>query len=87
MPEQFFFSDLRDLFAKANEEKSWRSVGGIAAGSERERVAAKRKLADLSLDDIVQRLLIDPDDDSVSKLILGILRSGSFYADQEQHGS
>lgn len=48
-----------------------RSVGGgIAAGLEPERVSAKRKLADLSLDDIVRRPLIDPSDDSVSRLIL-----------------
>jgi ethanolamine ammonia-lyase large subunit len=70
MPEQFSFSDLRELFAKANEEKSGDQLAGIAAGSERERIAAKRKLADLSLDEIVRQPLIDPDDDDVSKLIL-----------------
>jgi len=70
MSEQFTFSDLRELFAKANEEKSGDRLAGIAAGSERERIAAKRKLADLSLDEIVQQPLIDPDDDDVSKLIL-----------------
>ena len=70
MPEQFSFSDLRELFAKANEEKSGDQLAGIAAGSERERVAAKRKLANLSLDEIVRQPLIDPDDDDVSKLIL-----------------
>jgi ethanolamine ammonia-lyase large subunit len=70
MPEQFSFSDLRELFAKANEEKSGDRLAGIAAGSERERIAAKRKLADLPLDKIVQQPLIDPDDDGVSKLIL-----------------
>src|SRR6202795_2209791 len=70
MPEQFSFSDHRELFAKANEEKSGDRLAGIAAASERERIAAKRKLADLSLDDIVRQPLIDPDDDDVSKLIL-----------------
>ena len=70
MPEQFSFSDLRDLFAKANEEKSGDRLAGIAAGSERERIAAKRKLADLSLDEIVRQPLIDPADDDVSELIL-----------------
>jgi len=70
MHEQFSFSGLRDLFAKANEEKSGDWLAGIAAGSERERIAAKRKLADLSLDEIVLQPLIDPDDDDVSKLIL-----------------
>ncbi|MGA8871387.1 MAG: ethanolamine ammonia-lyase subunit EutB, partial [Candidatus Acidiferrales bacterium] len=53
MPERFAFSDLRDLFAKANEEKSGDQLAGIAARSERERVAAKRRLADLPLAEIV----------------------------------
>jgi ethanolamine ammonia-lyase large subunit len=69
MSETFSFSDLRELFAKANEEKSGDQLAGIAANSERERVAAKRKLADLSLVQIVQQPLIDPDDDDVSRLI------------------
>ena len=70
MLERFSFSDLRELFAKANEEKSGDQLAGIAARSERERVAAKRKLADLSLAEIVQQPLIDPADDDVSRLIL-----------------
>jgi len=70
MAESFVFSDLRELFAKANEEKSGDQLAGLAAGSERERVAAKRKLADLSLREIVQQPLIDPDGDDVTRLIL-----------------
>ena len=54
MIERFDFSDLRELFAKANEEKSGDQLAGIAARSERERVAAKRKLADLTLQEVVQ---------------------------------
>jgi ethanolamine ammonia-lyase large subunit len=71
MPEQFTFSDLRELFAKANEEKSGDQLAGLAAQSERERVAAKQRLADLTLDEIVRQPLIDPDEDDVSDLILG----------------
>jgi ethanolamine ammonia-lyase large subunit len=70
MHENFVFSDLRELFAKANEEKSGDQLAGIAARSERERVAAKRRLADLTLDEIVGQPLIDPDKDEVSRLIL-----------------
>ena len=70
MIERFDFSNLRDLFAKANEEKSGDQLAGIAARSERERVAAKRKLADLTLDEIVRHPLIDPAGDDVSRLIL-----------------
>ena len=70
MIERFDFSDLRELFAKANEEKSGDQLAGIAARSERERVAAKRKLAGLTLEEIVRRPLIDPSEDDVSRLIL-----------------
>ena len=77
MPEQFVFSDLRELFAKANEEKSGDQLAGLAARSERERVAAKRKLADLTLGEIVQQPLIDPDHDEVSRLILDSFRPSS----------
>src|ERR1700758_1393574 len=69
MIEQFHFSDLRELFAKANEEKSGDQLAGLPARSERERVAAKRKLADVTLDEIVRQPLIDPSDDEVSRLI------------------
>ena len=70
MAEGYSFGDLRELLAKANEEKSGDQLAGIAASSERERVAAKRKLADLPLATIVQRPLLDPDEDDVSRLIL-----------------
>jgi len=70
MIERFDFSDLRELFAKANEEKSGDQLAGVAARSERERVAAKRKLADLTLEEIVRRPLIDPSEDDVTRLLL-----------------
>jgi ethanolamine ammonia-lyase large subunit len=78
MHERFVFSDLRELFAKANEEKSGDQLAGIAARSERERVAAKRKLADLPLAEIIKQPLIDPDDDEVSRLILDNLDREAF---------
>jgi len=70
MAERFVFSDLREVFAKANEEKSGDQLAGIAARSERERVAAKRQLADLTLAEIVAQPLIDPSEDEVTRLIL-----------------
>ena len=78
MHESFVFDDLRELFAKANEEKSGDQLAGIAARSERERVAAKRQLADLSLDEILRQPLIGPDDDDVSRLILDTHEADSF---------
>ena len=66
MSEQFVFSDLRELFAKANEEKSGDQLAGLGARSERERVAAKRRLADLTLHEIVAQPLIEPTHDDVA---------------------
>src|SRR6266849_9202535 len=78
MIERFDFSDLRELFAKANEEKSGDQLAGIAARSERERVAAKRKLADLTLGEIVRCPLIDPSEDDVTRLILDTFDQEAF---------
>ena len=82
MSERFAFSDLRELFAKANEEKSGDQLAGIAARSEQERVAAKEKLAELTLAEIVQQPLIDPDDDDVSELILHTFDQAAFRSCQ-----
>src|SRR5713101_2384152 len=76
--ERFTFADLREVFAKANEEKSGDQLAGIAARSERERVAAKRVLADVRLSEIVDQPLIDPDADDVSRLILDTLDQDQF---------
>jgi ethanolamine ammonia-lyase large subunit len=70
MPERFHFRDLRDLFAKANEEKSGDQLAGLAARSEQERVAAKYALADLPLQEIVENPLVPANEDDVSRLIL-----------------
>src|SRR5690242_11197547 len=61
MSEHFHFSDLREMFAKANEQKSGDELAGIAARSERERVAAKFAVADLPVSEIIARPLIEDD--------------------------
>src|SRR5258708_10661596 len=70
MSVHYRFSDLRELLAKANEEKSGDQLAGIAAASERERVAAKSALADLPLIDLLKNPLISPETDEDSRLIL-----------------
>jgi len=84
MSETFSFRDLRELFAKANEEKSGDQLAGVAANSERERVAAKRKLADLPLAEILRQPLIDPDQDDVSRLIAETFDADAFHPIQSQ---
>ncbi|MCL1841874.1 MAG: ethanolamine ammonia-lyase subunit EutB [Propionibacteriaceae bacterium] len=65
----YTFGDLKELFGKANEEKSGDHLIGIAAGSVTERVAAKIVLSDLRLSDIRDNPLIPPDEDEVSAVI------------------
>jgi ethanolamine ammonia-lyase large subunit len=70
MGEHYRFSDFRELLAKANEEKSGDQLAGIAAASERERVAAKSALADLPLIDLLNNPVIPHETDEVTRLIL-----------------
>ncbi len=68
--QRYMFATLAEVFAKANEEKSGDALAGIGAGDQRERVAAKRVLADITLREILDTPLIDPASDEVSRLIL-----------------
>ena len=70
MHQRFRFSNLREILAKANEEKSGDQLAGIAASSESERVAAKGTLADLPLLDLLNNPVIPPEQDEVTRLIL-----------------
>jgi ethanolamine ammonia-lyase large subunit len=78
--ERFVFADLAAVFAKASEEKSGDRLAGLAARSERERVAAKLVLADVPLADIIARPLIDPDKDDVSRLIFSTHDTAAFQS-------
>jgi ethanolamine ammonia-lyase large subunit len=59
--ESFAFADLRELLAKANEEKSGDQLAGLAGGSELERVAAKLALADVTLGEIADTPVVEDD--------------------------
>lgn len=63
------FRDLRDVMAKANEEKTGDTLAGIAAESVAERMAAKTVLAEITLGQIRANPLIPPETDEVSRLI------------------
>ena len=45
----FRFPDLKEVLAKANEEKSGDKLAGVAAASATERVAAKLVLSEVTL--------------------------------------
>ena len=68
------FKDVKDVLAKANEEKSGDRLAGLAAASVSERVAAKRVLAELTLHDLHENPVVPPEKDAVTRLILDDLQ-------------
>ncbi|USG65535.1 ethanolamine ammonia-lyase subunit EutB [Brevibacillus ruminantium] len=67
--QTYQFGSVKEIFAKANEEKSGDQLAGIAAQDARERIAAKQVLADLTLADIRNNPLLSPEEDEVSRVI------------------
>nr|WP_263327213.1 ethanolamine ammonia-lyase subunit EutB [Neobacillus sp. Marseille-Q6967] len=63
------FDSLKDLFAKANEEKSGDRLAGLAAETVQERIAAKLVLSHLTLAEIRENPLLSPEEDEVSRII------------------
>ena len=63
------FSDVKEVLAKANEEKSGDRLAGIIAGSTEERVAAKVVLSELTIGDLRNNPVVDYDTDEVTRLI------------------
>ncbi len=63
------FGSLREVMAKANEEKSGDQLAGIAASSAQERVAAKLVLSEVRLEEIYQQPVIPYDEDVITRLI------------------
>lgn len=71
--ESYAFTDLKEVLAKANEEKSGDRLAGIAAETVQERIAAKMVLSELTLGDIRNNPLIPIENDEVSRIIEGDL--------------
>lgn len=63
------FEDVKEVLAKANEEKSGDVLAGVAALSEEERVAAKQVLANLSLEDLRNNPVVPYEEDEVTRII------------------
>jgi ethanolamine ammonia-lyase large subunit len=63
------FKNFKELFAKANEEKSGDRLAGISAESVQERIAAKQVLASITVGDIRNYPLIPAEEDEVSRII------------------
>jgi len=68
------FRDLKQVLAKANEEKSGDRLAGLAADSVSERIAAKRVLAEVTLQELYENPVVPPEQDAVTRLILDDLQ-------------
>ncbi len=69
--EKYNFHSLKDVMAKANEEKSGDRLAGIAAESVQQRIAAKAVLSELLVKDIRENPLVPPENDEVTRIIEG----------------
>ncbi|MFF2177538.1 ethanolamine ammonia-lyase subunit EutB [Lysinibacillus sp. NPDC058147] len=69
--EKYNFNSLKDVMAKANEEKSGDQLAGIAAESVQQRIAAKAVLSELLVKDIRENPLVPSENDEVTRIIEG----------------
>ncbi|ANU22508.1 ethanolamine ammonia-lyase subunit EutB [Planococcus donghaensis] len=67
----YTFKSLKEVMAKANEEKSGDRLAGIAAETVQERIAAKTVISNLLVSDIRNNPLIPIEEDEVSRIIEG----------------
>jgi ethanolamine ammonia-lyase large subunit len=67
--KSFTFKSVKEVLAKANEEKSGDMLAGIGAESASERVAAKLVLNRLTLEDIYNNPVIPYETDEVTRVI------------------
>jgi ethanolamine ammonia-lyase large subunit len=65
----YTFKEVKEVLAKANEEKSGDALAGIAAESTAERVAAKVVLAELTLEDLRNNPVVPYEEDEVTRVI------------------
>ncbi len=62
------FKDVKDVLAKANEEKSGDILAGVAAVSGSERIAAKEVLSNLLVKDLRENPVVPYEEDDVTRL-------------------
>ncbi|MDR3596545.1 ethanolamine ammonia-lyase subunit EutB [Clostridium sp.] len=63
------FKDVKEVLAKANEEKSGDRLAGVIANSTEERVAAKVVLSELTIGDLTNNPVVDYEKDEITRLI------------------
>ena len=66
--KNFTFRSVKEVLAKANEEKSGDLLAGIAAGSDLERIAAKVVLSNLLVSDLRENPVVSYEEDEVTRI-------------------
>ena len=66
---RYQFRDIKDLLAKANEEKSGDQLAGVAAESAAERMAARFVLSEVTLETLRQNPAVPYEEDEVTRVI------------------
>ncbi|HLQ40403.1 MAG TPA: ethanolamine ammonia-lyase subunit EutB [Tetragenococcus sp.] len=66
----YHFSSVKEVLAKANEEKSGDKLAGVAATSAEERVAAKVVLSQLTLNDLFNNPAVAYEEDEITRIII-----------------
>ena len=64
----FRFSSVKEVLAKANEEKSGDILAGVAAASDLERIAAKEVLSEMTLKELRENPAVPYESDDVTRL-------------------
>lgn len=68
--ESYRFANLRTLLAKASPLRSGDQLAGLAADSDRQRIAAQMALAEVPLKTFLNEAVIDYETDEVTRLII-----------------
>lgn len=66
--QNFVFDSVKEVLAKANEEKSGDILAGVAARSDMERIAAKEALSDMLLKDLRENPVVPYEQDDVTRI-------------------
>ena len=65
----YLFRDVKDVLAKANEEKTGDKLAGLAAETAQERIAAKVVLSEMLLEDLREHPAVPYESDEVTRII------------------
>ena len=72
------FQSVKDVLAKANEEKTGDQLAGLAAESAQERVAAKVVLSEMTLQDLRENPAVAYEEDEVTRIIQDDLNTPAY---------